>query len=104
MSDLNLHRLPTSLKKGSRLILVKFVYMLFSFLDVLFCSVSGHMVHHVKMGSTIKKCVHQIPNLDLEATIQPITRTVLRVRLVITPQFKWDDKVNFSFFIKELFL
>ena len=56
----------------------------------------GLMVHHVKMGSTIKKCVHQIPYLDLEATIQPITRTVLRVRLTIAPQFKWDDKVNRS--------
>ena len=61
-------------------------------------------MHHVKMGSTIKKCVHQIPNLDLEATIQPITRTVLRVRLVITPQFKWDDKVSFFFLLRNYFL
>ncbi|XP_052242448.1 activating signal cointegrator 1 complex subunit 3-like [Dreissena polymorpha] len=56
----------------------------------------GHMVHHVKMGSIIKKCVHALPQLDLEATIQPITRTVLRVRLVITPMFHWDDKVHGS--------
>lgn len=54
---------------------------------------SGHMVHHVRMGSTIKKCVNQLPSLDLEASIQPITRTVLRVRLTITPDFLWDDKV-----------
>ncbi|VDI49942.1 activating signal cointegrator complex subunit 3 [Mytilus galloprovincialis] len=54
----------------------------------------GHMVHHVRMGSTIKKCVNQLPALDLEASIQPITRTVLRVRLTITPEFKWDDKVH----------
>ncbi|KAK3097478.1 hypothetical protein FSP39_009969 [Pinctada imbricata] len=54
----------------------------------------GAMVHHVKMGSTIKKCVNQIPCLDLEASIQPITRTVLRVRLNIMPEFKWDDKVH----------
>lgn len=54
------------------------------------------MLHHVKMGSVIKRCVHQLPLVDLEATIQPITRTVLRVRLTIAPMFKWDDKVKFS--------
>ncbi|CAE1313527.1 ASCC3 [Acanthosepion pharaonis] len=53
----------------------------------------GHMVRHVKMGSVIKRCVHQIPHLELDATIQPITRTVLRVRLAITADFHWDDKV-----------
>lgn len=54
----------------------------------------GHMVHHVRMGPIIKKCVNQIPALDLDATIQPITRTVLRVRLSINPIFQWDDKVH----------
>ncbi|KAL4233009.1 activating signal cointegrator 1 complex subunit [Mactra antiquata] len=54
----------------------------------------GHMLHHVKMGSIVKKCVHQLPLLELDATIQPITRTVLRVRLNIKPMFKWDDKVH----------
>lgn len=50
-------------------------------------------MRHPKMGAVIKKCVHQIPNLILDASIQPITRTVLRVRLEITPDFSWDDKV-----------
>ncbi|RUS90749.1 hypothetical protein EGW08_001460, partial [Elysia chlorotica] len=54
----------------------------------------GMMVSHVKMGSLIKKLVHQIPQLTLEASVQPITRTVLRVRLDITPDFNWDDKVH----------
>lgn len=54
----------------------------------------GLMVSHQKMGPTIKRCVHQLPSLELEATIQPITRTVLRVRLEITPNFKWDDRVH----------
>ena len=51
------------------------------------------MVSHIRMGSTIKRCVHQLPHLELEASIQPITRTVLRVRLDIKPEFKWDEKV-----------
>nr|XP_022293850.1 activating signal cointegrator 1 complex subunit 3-like [Crassostrea virginica] len=56
----------------------------------------GHMVHHPRMGGVIKKCVNQIPCLDLEASIQPITRTVLRVRLTVQPEFKWDDKIHGS--------
>nr|KAG5694899.1 hypothetical protein BaRGS_029516 [Batillaria attramentaria] len=54
----------------------------------------GHMVHHIKMGPVIKRCVNQLPILELDATIQPITRTVLRVRLEIKPEFKWDEKVG----------
>ena len=54
----------------------------------------GHLIHHVRMGSNIKECVHQIPSLILDATIQPITRTVLRVKLSITPDFRWHDKVH----------
>ena len=32
-------------------------------------------------------------SLSLAASIQPITRTVLRVRLKITPEFEWNDKL-----------
>ncbi|KAK2190751.1 hypothetical protein NP493_71g05055 [Ridgeia piscesae] len=54
----------------------------------------GHLVHHVRMGSRVKQCVDQIPALGLEASIQPITRTVLRVRLELTPEFQWSDRVH----------
>ncbi|CAH1802861.1 unnamed protein product, partial [Owenia fusiformis] len=56
----------------------------------------GHMIHHVRMGGKVKQCVSQIPNIELDATIQPITRTVLRVRLTISPQFTWNDRVHGS--------
>lgn len=52
------------------------------------------MLHHVSVGSTVKQCVHQIPAITMEASIQPITRTVLRVRLVVTPDFRWNDQVK----------
>ena len=52
------------------------------------------MIHHVRMGSKVKQCVHQIPQLDIDASIQPITRTVLRVRLNITADFTWSDRVH----------
>nr|XP_048700883.1 activating signal cointegrator 1 complex subunit 3 isoform X3 [Caretta caretta] len=53
----------------------------------------GHMLRHVHIGLKVKQCVHQIPSITMEAAIQPITRTVLRVRLNITPDFKWNDQV-----------
>lgn len=54
----------------------------------------GHMLHHVNIGLTVKQCVHQIPSITMEASVQPITRTVLRVRLIVTPDFRWNDQVN----------
>lgn len=56
----------------------------------------GHMLHHVNIGLTVKQYVHQIPSITMEANIQPITRTVLRVRLVVTPDFRWSDQVHGS--------
>lgn len=54
------------------------------------------MLHHVNIGLKVKQCVHQIPAILMEATIQPITRTVLRVRLTITPDFRWNDQVTIA--------
>ncbi|KAM4632986.1 activating signal cointegrator 1 complex subunit 3 [Polymixia lowei] len=56
----------------------------------------GHMLHHVNIGLKVKQCVHQIPSISMEASIQPITRTVLRVRLIITPDFRWNDQAHGS--------
>lgn len=54
----------------------------------------GHMIHYVRKGDTIKQAVNQLPSISLEATLQPITRTVLKVCLTITPEFKWNDRVH----------
>ncbi|XP_076136691.1 activating signal cointegrator 1 complex subunit 3 [Alosa pseudoharengus] len=56
----------------------------------------GHMLHHVNIGPKVKQAVHQIPCILMEASIQPITRTVLRVRLTVTPDFRWNDQVHGS--------
>lgn len=52
------------------------------------------MLHHLSVGATVKQCLHQIPAIALEASIQPITRTVLRVRLLVSPDFRWNDQVS----------
>ncbi|XP_071801677.1 activating signal cointegrator 1 complex subunit 3-like [Asterias amurensis] len=54
----------------------------------------GHLLQHVSIGDKVKQCVNQLPNIELDATIQPITRTILRVRLTITPDFRWNDRVH----------
>ena len=54
----------------------------------------GHLIHHVRMGKTVKGCVEQFPAISIGASIQPITRTVLRVRLTIKPEFEWNDRVH----------
>lgn len=61
----------------------------------------GHMLHHVNVGLSVKQCVHQIPSIGLEASVQPITRTVLRIRLLVTPDFRWNDQVGQSIQIRK---
>ncbi|KAI8820753.1 Sec63 Brl domain-containing protein [Fimicolochytrium jonesii] len=54
----------------------------------------GQLVRHQKMGRTVVKCAEHFPSLILDASIAPITRTVLRVTLTITPDFVWNDRVH----------
>ncbi|PON73250.1 U5 small nuclear ribonucleoprotein 200 kDa helicase [Trema orientale] len=54
----------------------------------------GELIRAPKMGRTLHKFIHQFPKLNLAAHVQPITRTVLRVELTITPDFQWEDKVH----------
>ncbi|KAF6148789.1 hypothetical protein GIB67_038122 [Kingdonia uniflora] len=54
----------------------------------------GELLTIPKMGSKLHKFIHQFPKLNLAAHVQPITRTVLRVELTITPDFQWDDTVH----------
>ncbi|RWS17895.1 Activating signal cointegrator 1 complex subunit 3-like protein [Dinothrombium tinctorium] len=54
-------------------------------------------------GPMLKKLAFCLPNLKIVATMQPITRTVLRVTLELTPNFIWEDiyhgKVSETFWI-----
>ena len=56
----------------------------------------GHLVTHVRMGHEILKLAKSFPTLSLAASIQPITRTVLKVHLTITPDFEWNDRLHGS--------
>ena len=54
----------------------------------------GHLIHHVNAGHNVKRAAEEIPLVEIEATTQPITRTVLRVRLTVRADFRWTDKVH----------
>ncbi|PKC16297.1 Sec63-domain-containing protein [Rhizophagus irregularis] len=54
----------------------------------------GELVGIPKVGKLIHKFIHQFPKLELVTYVQPITRSLLRVELKITPDFMWDEKVH----------
>ena len=54
----------------------------------------GELIRFPKMGKNIYKRVHQFPRLDLAAHVLPITRTILRVELTITPDFQFEESVH----------
>ncbi|MCL4126057.1 UNVERIFIED_CONTAM: hypothetical protein GTU68_057642 [Idotea baltica] len=54
----------------------------------------GELIRMPKGGKMVHKYIHQLPKLDLETHIQPITRQTLKVELTITPDFKWDEKIH----------
>ncbi|KAK4719515.1 hypothetical protein R3W88_017853 [Solanum pinnatisectum] len=54
----------------------------------------GELIRFPKQGGTLHKFIHQFPKLNLAAHVQPITHSILRVELTITPDFQWEDKVH----------
>lgn len=56
----------------------------------------GETLRFAKMGETVSRCLEQFPVLDLEVQVSPITKSVLRITLFVTPNFKWNDRVHGS--------
>ncbi|KAK5128381.1 hypothetical protein LTR85_003049 [Meristemomyces frigidus] len=52
----------------------------------------GSLVHNQKMGSTISKLLDNFPTLSVEAEIAPLNRDVLRIKLFLSPEFRWNDR------------
>ena len=48
----------------------------------------GAMLRHPAAGGSVMSIVDAFPRISMEAQLQPITRTVLRVQLTITPEFR----------------
>lgn len=54
----------------------------------------GNLVHNVRLGGTLKHYVQCFPVLNVDATIAPMTKSVLRVQLVLSPDFQWSDRIH----------
>lgn len=49
----------------------------------------GIILRNQNMGAAIKKCAMQLPYIEATESIQPITRTILRINLEIFPEFEY---------------
>ncbi|CAA6657392.1 unnamed protein product [Spirodela intermedia] len=54
----------------------------------------GALVRYIPAGKLVKQCLGYFPWINLSANVSPITRTVLKVDLVITPEFVWKDRFH----------
>ncbi|KAK6580622.1 hypothetical protein PZA11_006858 [Diplocarpon coronariae] len=54
----------------------------------------GAMVHNHSAGKTISKILDNFPTISIESEIAPLNRDVLRIRLFLTPDFRWNDKYH----------
>ncbi|KNC51125.1 activating signal cointegrator 1 complex subunit 3 [Thecamonas trahens ATCC 50062] len=54
----------------------------------------GAMIHMHNAGAAVARAVGQFPHLALEASVHPVTASILRVKLFITPAFQWADRVH----------
>ncbi|XP_072988680.1 DExH-box ATP-dependent RNA helicase DExH14 isoform X2 [Typha latifolia] len=54
----------------------------------------GALIRYVPGGKLVKQYLGYFPHINLSATVSPITRTVLRVDLLITPDFVWKDRFH----------
>ncbi|KIY72493.1 putative RNA helicase [Cylindrobasidium torrendii FP15055 ss-10] len=54
----------------------------------------GELIGMANAGRLVHKLVHNFPKLQLQAQVQPITRTLLRIDLSILPDFQWEEKIH----------
>ncbi|XP_077223084.1 U5 small nuclear ribonucleoprotein helicase [Tasmannia lanceolata] len=54
----------------------------------------GALIRYYPAGKLIKQYLGYFPWIQLSANVSPITRTVLKVDLLITPDFTWKDRYH----------
>jgi activating signal cointegrator complex subunit 3 len=52
----------------------------------------GRLVRHQSYGPILKRLAETLPAVEVEASLRPITRTVLMVQAEVRPAFRWDDR------------
>ncbi|KAI1446804.1 Sec63-domain-containing protein [Annulohypoxylon stygium] len=54
----------------------------------------GSLVHNANAGKKIARIIENFPTVSIDAEIAPLNRDVLRIKLYITPDFKWNDQMH----------
>lgn len=54
----------------------------------------GNLVNNFRMGTKLAKLLDNFPTLSVEAEIAPLNRDVLRIKLYIMPDFRWNDHLH----------
>lgn len=56
----------------------------------------GELLGLPKSGRAVCSLISKFPRVEVQAQVQPMTRSMLRVELTITPKFEWDDEIHGS--------
>lgn len=54
----------------------------------------GELLGMPKAGKLVCQLVDKFPRLEIEATPKPVTRSLLRMELIVRPNFVWDDTLH----------
>ncbi|THX86959.1 Sec63-domain-containing protein [Aureobasidium pullulans] len=54
----------------------------------------GELLGMPRAGRQVCALVQKFPRLEIQAQVQPMTRTMLRVELTISPKFEWDENLH----------
>ncbi|KAH9840433.1 Sec63 Brl domain [Teratosphaeria destructans] len=54
----------------------------------------GELLGMPRQGRQVCNMVAKFPRLEIAAQVQPITRSMLRVELTLTPKFEWEDELH----------
>jgi pre-mRNA-splicing helicase BRR2 len=54
----------------------------------------GELLGMQRQGRQVCAMVAKFPRLEISAQVQPVTRSMLRVELTLTPKFEWDDNLH----------
>ncbi|CCC04975.1 hypothetical protein SMACR_04342 [Sordaria macrospora] len=54
----------------------------------------GELLGLPKAGKTVCSLVAKFPRVEVQAQVQPMTRSMLRIELAITPNFEWDVDIH----------
>ncbi|KAI1115957.1 Sec63 Brl domain-containing protein [Nemania sp. NC0429] len=54
----------------------------------------GGLVNNHNAGKRISRIIENFPTVSVDAEIAPLNRDVLRIKLYITPDFRWNDQMH----------